>query len=312
MGRRKSKGGSASNPTTPTGPTSGSHKGFVKHLSSQKGGAASPTSGDNLPSLDPGKSTSKDTGGEGEDEDTRRPSSPLPRTSTRANKSVLAKIANIDEDLGQFLRSPMDTKMEKKITKPQLYRILVHFNAGTSSRLSHQKQMLISAFKNEVEPLINPFIIESRGVSQVHQTSGDDMETDDVKLPDFDPLSRKTTCQMLVSAIQKKKHSIEIPRSARHEGLLWLYKAYIDRDLVIPSNPRWTQKPRILSGDRLDRETVEDLRFALQVHAPHIFVHSVAMTHPVLVCLYKTFILEEPASASQEMIYGFHYTTIAI
>lgn len=286
MARRGQKQPAASNPTSPNPQTP---KSTVKPLDTSLKPSTSPNC---TPSID----------------HTCPPVTPA-RTRISPKDVLLSKIKNVDLDLRPFLKEELNEKMKKKITKIQLYRILIHFNPLTTARPTHPKPSLVSNYKNEVEDLIQPYF--SRFDSQAHDHPIDRMETDEqTKYPDFDPLSRKTTCQMLVSAIERRVPGIDIPKSARHEGLLWLYKAHIDRDLVIPPNPRWTQKPRTMSSDRLQRETVEDLCFALQVHAPHIFIHSVGMIHWVLVCLYKQFVLEDSESVSQKIVCGFHYSII--
>ncbi|EGF97411.1 uncharacterized protein MELLADRAFT_85581 [Melampsora larici-populina 98AG31] len=239
---------------------------------------------------------------------TQHPPIPAPHAPSSFLDTNYIKLQTIADDLRPFLQSKWDAKMTKKITKPQIYRIVFHFDPATKSRPTHLKQVLIAAFDKDVKPLIQPYYISSR------HPAGDEMETEETTKsdPDFDPLSSKTTCQMLRDAIQKKEPEVEIPKIARREGLLWLYKAYVDSDICIPKDSRWTSKPRVLAGDRLQRETVEDLRFALQLYAPQVFVHSVAMVHPVMVSLYQQFVREEPETVSRKAVEGFHYSIITI
>lgn len=239
---------------------------------------------------------------------TQYPSIPPPHAPSSFSDPNLDKLQTINPDLLPYLQYEWDDKMTKKITKPQIYRIMFHFDPGTKSRPSHSKDALIAAYEKDVKPLIERYYLPSQ------RPGGEAMETEQTTKsdPDFDPLSSKTTCQMLRDAIQRIEPNLDIPKTARREGLLWLYKTYVDRDIVLSKDSRWTSTPRVLSVHRLKQETVEDLRFALQVHAPQVFVHSVAMVHPVMVSLYQQFVREEPESVSRKAVEGFHYSIITI
>lgn len=149
------------------------------------------------------------------------------------NDVILVKLKNIADDLRPFVQVELDEKLTKKIIKPQLYCIILHFHPLTKSRPSHLKANLVEDFNKSVKPLIKPY---SR-LSPSHTPTSDQMETDEnTHDPDFDPLSSKTTCQMLREAIEKKEPDLHIPKTSLHEGLLWLYKAYVAKDLVLPNN----------------------------------------------------------------------------
>ncbi|KAH9808457.1 hypothetical protein DFH28DRAFT_909545 [Melampsora americana] len=237
---------------------------------------------------------------------TQYPTIPHQNPPSSFSDPNFTKIQTIADELRPYLQTEWDDKMTKKITKPQIYCILHHFNPETKSRPSNLKDSLIASFEKDVKPLIKPHFIVFQN------PAGEAMETEQSGNidPDFDPLSSKTTCQMLRNAIERKEPSVDIPKTARRDWLLWLYKAYVDRDIVIPKDSRWTSRPRVLGVDRLKRETIEDLRFALQVYAPQVFVHSVAMVHPVMVSLYLEFIRGEPETVARRAVEGFHYSII--
>ncbi|EGF97281.1 uncharacterized protein MELLADRAFT_70096 [Melampsora larici-populina 98AG31] len=136
------------------------------------------------------------------------------------------------------------------------------------------------------------------------------MDTDVPETVDFDPLSRKTTRQMLVGAISKKVGKFLIPDIARIDHLLWLFKAKVDKDLRLPQKPEFSQRPRVLKEDRLKGETVEELRHALQVYAPHIFVYSIALRPSCLIDLYVKFVIEGNLPPERTPVLGFHYAVI--
>lgn len=139
------------------------------------------------------------------------------------------------------------------------------------------------------------------------------METDhegDQGQPDFNPLGRKTTSKMLLEAIKRRVPNIPIPSSSRRDGLLLLYQAHVDKDLVIPGQTDTVKKPRYVQASLVADEDMEELRFALQCHAPNVFIHSIPMTHQVLVDCYLHFLLEEPVKPGS-LVCGFHYSIIA-
>ncbi|KAH9809556.1 hypothetical protein DFH28DRAFT_1086204 [Melampsora americana] len=302
MTKRKNSKQSPSTPASPTNQTGPAP-------SAQASGLSFNTNGAKMSSTNPvKKECGLDTSKPSIDNNTQHPPIPPPLAPGSFIDPLMSKLQSVPSDLHEFVFQELNDKAIKKITKPELYRILFHFDPLTKSRPSHSKDALIAAYKRDVMPLVKPHIV----VSPPKAPSGDDMDTDGPNDLDFDPLSSKTTCQMLRDAIEKKKPGVDIPKTACHEGLLHLYKAYIHTDLVVPTNSRWTRKPRVLKGDRVKRETVEDLCLALQVYAPHVFVHSVAMTHAIMISLYRFFVSEEPEKLSYILVEGFHYTIIAM
>lgn len=305
MAKRKSLKQVPSNPTSPTtkasptpvlNPTSPTTK--TTPMSVLPITSSTPIDSQHEPSKDASKTH----------ENTQYPPIPPPHPPRRSFLDPnLIKLQTISDDLRPYSKSEWDLKIIKKITKPEIYRIILHFNPETKSCPTQLKTLLIDAYTKEVKPLIEHYYLPSQ------RTAGDAMETEPMSklVQDFDPLSSKTTCQMLRAAIESRAPDLEIPKSARREGLLWLYKAYVDHDILIPKDSRWTFPPRVLAVDRLKRETIDDLRFALQTHAPHVFVHSVAMVHPVMVSLYQQFVRDEPESVSYKAVEGFHYSIIA-
>ncbi|EGG01750.1 uncharacterized protein MELLADRAFT_66844 [Melampsora larici-populina 98AG31] len=221
--------------------------------------------------------------------------------SSHSSTHIWSLIQTLPEDLHVFLEEDYEAKY-KKILKAQFYRILVHFDPKTTSRISHLKADLNAAFKKSLRPLLSEFMIPCPPPA---------METDEGdKDLDFNPLGRKTTRKMLLDAIKRKAPNVPIPTSARRGGLLLLYKQHVDKDLVIPGQTETIRKPSVLKANAVSGEDSEELRLALQCYAPQVFVHSIPMTHQVLVDCYLQFILAaklEPGA----LVAGFHYSIIS-
>lgn len=177
-----------------------------------------------------------------------------PPTSTMMGPQTAAVwtlIRTLPEDLRVFLEEDYKAK-SRKILKTQFYRILLHFDPATKSRPSHNKADLNAAFKNHIRPRILPFLIPRPPPPM-------DTDHDPKSQTDFNPLARKTTCKMLIEVIQRRAPHIPIPSAARRDGLLLLYKAHVDKDLVIPGLTDTIRKPRALDIHAVDYEDIEDL-----------------------------------------------------
>ncbi|EGG12436.1 uncharacterized protein MELLADRAFT_101680 [Melampsora larici-populina 98AG31] len=235
MTKRKNSKQGPSNPTSPTNKTTPTVPPITSSTHDSK--------------HEPSKDASKNHG------DTQYPPIPPPHAPSSFLDPNFIKLQTIASDLRPYLLSNWDVKMIKKITKPQIYRIMIHFDPSTKSCPNQLKDLLIATYEKEVKPLIERYYPLSQ------HAAGDAMETKQTTKPDldFDPLSSKTTCQMLRNAIESIEPDVDIPKTARREGLLCLYKAYVDHDITIPKDSQWTSKPRVLAVDQLKRETVEDL-----------------------------------------------------
>lgn len=213
-----------------------------------------------------------------------------------------AKVQTLPDDLKVFLNHDFEAKREK-IKNLQYYQLLYHSNQKTKGRPSHKKSKLQEVFDDEVKDLLRLY---TRSPVVILEP----MQTEESESPDFNPLSRKTTQGMLSEAIRKKAPGVSIPDTARIDQLLWLYKAKIDPGLELPKATEFSRIPRILPVERLAKETAEELRHGLQAHAPHIFVHSIALTPPCLVNLYTYFVIEGELSPDRVPVLGFHYAVI--
>lgn len=149
------------------------------------------------------------------------PSNPIPplraTMASQHTSYIWSLIQTLPEDLRIFLEEDYELHY-KKITKAHLYRVLVHFDPKTKSRMTHLKAELNAAFKKDLLPHLEHFLIPRPPPS---------METDDIT-PDFNPLGQKTTRKILLEAIKRKAPHAPIPTSARRDGLLLLYKQYVD------------------------------------------------------------------------------------
>ncbi|EGG09050.1 uncharacterized protein MELLADRAFT_104293 [Melampsora larici-populina 98AG31] len=200
----------------------------------------------------------------------------------QSGNPIAPLIQTLHSDLYVFLEPGHESKLSK-ITKLLIYRVLLHFNKASKSRLTQNKGVLYDTFKKDLLPHLIPFQLPSPPTAP---TLGSE-------IPDFNPLGRKTTRKMLREAILRSAPDTEIPSGARTDGLQLLYQAHVDKDLVIPGQTDKIRPPRVVRSHEVESQDMEELRFALQVHAPTVFVHSIPMSHTVLVNLYRMFILEE-------------------
>lgn len=241
------------------------------------------------------------------------PSQPgLPKAPPRASKlassdpvtpeTFAAKIQALPDTLQVFLDHDFEAKRDNVKNMQYYHVIMYYFNPGTAARTSHRKSKLQETFDKEVKPLIQPYIRPPPVVSEP-------MQTDDPP-SDFNPLSRKTKRSDIVAVILKKTPGFIIPENARIDQLLWLYKSKVDPDLMLPKKTEFSQIPHPLALERVEKATTEELRHALQGHAPHIFVHSIALNSPCLVNLYIQFVLEGQLPANRVPVLGFHYAII--
>lgn len=280
-GKRKNSG---QNPGSPLSPSAASDR---TQKPSDSAVAPSSTSA-SVPHLPPGPPPS-------------HPPPPPPTTILNPDSTtVWHLVQSLPEDLCVFLEPGYEEKYNK-IVKLKFYRILLHFDPATTSRHSHHKADLHDAFKKYVLPRIQPFLLPP---------APSPMDTDDSKANlDFNPLGRKTTRKMLSEAIKRKAPNAIIPGAARRDGLLLLYQAHVDPGLVIPGQTQSVRRPHHVKPHAVQDEDMEDLRFALQCHAPNIFIHSNLMTHQVLVDCYLHFLLDEKIPPGS-LVRGFHYSII--
>lgn len=263
--KRKSSG---QNPGSPLSPSAASDR---TQKPTDPAGAPSSTSA-SVPHLPAGPPPSQ-------------PPPPPPMTMPNPESSaVWYLVQTLPEDLRVFLEPAYEDKYNK-ILKLQFYCTLLHFDPATNSRMSHLKADLNAGFKKDVLPRILPFLLPQ---------SPTPMETDDSKANlDFNPLGRKTTRKMLSEAIKRKAPNVPIPGAARRDGILLLYQEHVDAGLVIPGQTKTARRPHHVKPHEVKDQDMEDLRFALQCHAPNVFIHSTPMTHQVLVDCYLHFLLEE-------------------
>ncbi|EGG08503.1 uncharacterized protein MELLADRAFT_84682 [Melampsora larici-populina 98AG31] len=214
--------------------------------------------------------------------------------------AVYFKVQSLSDDLRGFLCH--DYKEKKQSFKNlDYYRIfIVHFDPGTTARPTNRKDKLIERFEAKVLPLIKTYQFPAPPIP---------MQTDQPSRKDFNPLARRTKRADLVHAILQAKPKTVIPTSARGDGLLYLYKEHVDPDLVIPGYTKFIKPPNVVRRAEVNTLFMEDLRLTLQDQAPHVFVHSIPMTHPVLVNLYIKFVLEEEVEPGL-LVCGFHYSLL--
>ncbi|EGG02484.1 uncharacterized protein MELLADRAFT_91305 [Melampsora larici-populina 98AG31] len=221
-----------------------------------------------------------------------------PNTNKFPDPEISAKILILPHDLRVFLERDFDAKVQT-IKNLDYYRILAHFNPKTSSRPTHNKAKLLADFLKDVRPHLDHFLIDSPKPPPPPKGAS----------VDFDPLHRRTTREMLAGAIMSANPKAVILPGSRIDQLLVLFKKHVDPDLILPANTEFIRKPMVMSIEKARQTPIESLRFALQCHAPQIFVHSIAMTRPHLASLYIKFVAEE-ADTDDLLVEGYHYSVV--
>lgn len=247
---------------------------------------------------------------------TKEPASPTPNPTPNAKETSTSetpqsnfsnlfthplwpKVQALPQDLHVFLQSDFDP-MALGIKNLNYYRVLVHFNPGTSSRPTHTKPKLTKDFMTNLRPLLEPFLMRT-SVPTPSETLKPNI--------DFDPLGRHTTRAMLCDTIHSRCPGVTVRQDARINQVLVLYKAHVDPDLVLPVRKEFSCKPKILAPEKADNRTIEFLRFSLQCHAPYIFIHSAGLVNAVLVDLYIKFVCDEDVPKGR-VILGYHYSQV--
>lgn len=229
---------------------------------------------------------------------------PLPRPKLVSDGYIVDMVQTIPGDLRICLDHDFQLK-RSQLTQLQLYCLLFHFNPKISGQPTHKIDSLFDKFISDVQPLISSFISPPPPPPEVlMQTDSNDDDKD------FDPRGRKITHAMLAGVITKRDPKFNISTSARTEQLLWLYKDVVDPQLPLAKNTKFSYIPRVLKGQRIKEISIEELRHALQVYAPHIFVHTVGLTKSTLVNMYLKFIAEEPLPENHRLVLGYHYAII--
>ncbi|KAH9818306.1 hypothetical protein DFH28DRAFT_1123430 [Melampsora americana] len=225
------------------------------------------------------------------------PPPPPPNFTHNTSNNVYFKVQTLDEDLRVILDHDVEAKPDK-ITNLKMYRILVHFDPKTKSRAHHRKSLLWNAIQSDVLPLVKPYRSPEPAMPMAAERTFE---------RDFNPLSRKTTRNQLITAIKASNPNFVIPTGSTIESLLILYKKFVDKDIKIPSLVDYIKPPKLVPAEHVDGLIMEELRMSLQYHAPHVFIHSSTISFTVLSNLYIKFVLEEEV-AEDVLIRGFHYS----
>lgn len=222
----------------------------------------------------------------------RRPSAPSPTPNSNnkhapsnptdgsnlANHPLYPKIESLESDLRPFLKDDWETNQTYKLTKPKYYSILLHFDPETSARPSHKKDVLVSKFKKDLLPKLQPFRTSP-------PPANDTMETDDGSNEDYDPLSRRTTITMLANTIEKLNPHVKVSKFALKDEVLVLYKYYVNPNLQLPSS-QFTKQPRAVSSKFVPNLSIQMIRHALQFYRPELFLNIPVLRLPNYISLY--------------------------
>ncbi|EGG10124.1 uncharacterized protein MELLADRAFT_94493 [Melampsora larici-populina 98AG31] len=206
------------------------------------------------------------------------------KVSGELSNKIYYKIQSMTSDMRVFLQHDFESKWEL-IKCYDYYRILLHFHPATKSRPNHKKLLLYNAFKDKVYPILKPYMLPPPPIP---------MQTESAARRDFNPLSRRVKKEQLSTVILDSRPITVIPAGADIRGLLYLYREHVDKDLNIPGDSEFIRTPSVVPRDLVKDLVMEELRMTLQERAPHVFIHSVPMSHTVLANLYIMFVLGEP------------------
>ncbi|EGG07282.1 uncharacterized protein MELLADRAFT_85644 [Melampsora larici-populina 98AG31] len=227
------------------------------------------------------------------------PFQPPPQKLGETLNATYFKIQTLPDNLHSFLDHDYEAK-QKTYKSIDYYRILAHFDPATLSRPNHKKDKLIAAFTKHVLPLIKPYQQPPPPLP---------MQTDKPTRTDFNPLSKRAKRDDLMGVIWDADSSVVIPKAATSNGLLYLYREHVDKDLQIPGDTPFIKPPNVVRRAEVKSLLMEELRLTLQDRAPHVFIHSTPMSHPVLVNLYIKFVLDEEVQPGL-LVRGFHYSLL--
>ncbi|EGF97888.1 uncharacterized protein MELLADRAFT_84180 [Melampsora larici-populina 98AG31] len=227
------------------------------------------------------------------------PPQPPLQNPTETLNATYFKIQALPDNLHSFLDHDYEEKKES-YKNIDYYRILSHFNPSTLSRPNHRKDKLIADFIKHVLPLIKPYQLPPPPLP---------MQTEQSTRKDFNPLSKRAKREDLMGVIWDSDSSVVIPKAATSNGLLYLYKEHVDKDLQIPGDTPFIRPPNVVRRAEVKSLLMEELRLTLQDQAPHVFIHSIPMSHTVLVNLYIKFVLDETVQPGL-LVRGFHYSLL--
>ncbi|KAH9815070.1 hypothetical protein DFH28DRAFT_928190 [Melampsora americana] len=215
-----------------------------------------------------------------------------------------------NDDLKKFLDPDLDPR---KATCPQLRKVMAHFEIEAKYRRSNAlKEDLVENYTKRLLPIIRPMLGEPKSTNAIM------IDTQDIPKLDLD--SNLTTKRKLRCELAKHVPTLETNSEMSRPELLRLYQNSIL--LEQPDQPtqgltmspstskstdtRYTADPPVWTHAELLEKRRDDIRFALQVHKPHIFIPTKCITLTICQRIYEKFVLNMEVN-TDVIIEGVHY-----
>ncbi|KAI7942820.1 hypothetical protein MJO29_000027 [Puccinia striiformis f. sp. tritici] len=215
------------------------------------------------------------------------------------------RIATIPEKLMFFLDPNLNLDKVRPVTKETLLKIIKHFFPTYKVPKGVSRGTLVQHFTS----LVHPFITEYLEIIQSQQIPDDtEMEEAASAKPDFsgiNPHSNGFSVDTILSMIDKYiRPKIKLPPSMSKASAIAFYHKYIAPQPKGGYPSPFTTKPKAIPKPYHKHLTRDEIRFALQVHCPHIYI-PIAATKVICLALYEQFILDD--ISDQDIFEGVDY-----
>ncbi|KAA1098510.1 hypothetical protein PGT21_036094 [Puccinia graminis f. sp. tritici] len=211
-------------------------------------------------------------------------------------------IASVPEDLKFFLSPNFSLK---RATIKKLTRVIQYFFSGTEFPGNPHKEVFLDFFREHVRPLIDSYCQrtgEQFVETQYHHTTH--VKVDHINVSQFDPNLRSSTKAILRALIHKVQPSLRT-QYLNKDSLIDLFREVYDLAAVQPA-PKYSVCPPPIGIPQHLAQERNDLRFALQVYHPDLFIR-LECDKDELLALYELFILEDYRNEHRVREYVHYY-----
>lgn len=191
----------------------------------------------------------------------------------------------IPSHLTIFMNPDLDPR---KTTCPKLREILRHFSIAFKS--GALKADLVKAYNDELTPILRLFLSPGKAT--------DEIEIDTPRqLVKLDLAAKSTTKKKLRAELEQHAPTTHTTTDMDRPELIRLYKKHVllekptEGSSSIITDPRFTTVPEVWTHQELLGKRRDDIRFALQVHRPNIFIPTKFVTVNTCARIYEKFIL---------------------